>query len=112
VRYGHGGALELFSPALRFAATPPIPRTQPDGSWSVFAGANARAVLANHLLDFQDGSATPPLDRKDVVGRFALGGTWLYRAVTVSLALVQETKEFAGQHHNHNFGSLTVYVPF
>ena len=112
VRYGHGGALELFSPALRYAATPPFTHGPPDGSWSVFAGVSARAVLMNHLLDFQDGSMTTALERKDVVGRFALGGTWLYRVATVSLALVQETKEFVGQHHNHNFGSLTVYVPF
>jgi hypothetical protein len=112
LRYGHGAALDLFSSVMRYAATPPLPRGQPDGSWSVFAGISARAVLVNHLLDFQDGSTTPPLERKDVVGRLALGGTWAYRHVSVSFAVTQETKEFVGQHRNQNFGSLAVHVPF
>ena len=112
VRYGHGGALDLFSPVMRYAATPPLSRGKPDGSWSLFAGVSARAVLVNHLLDFQEGSTTPPLERKDVVGRLALGGTWLYRVASVSFAVVQETKEFVGQHRNQNFGSLTVHVSF
>lgn len=112
LRYGHGAALDLFSPVMRYAATPPFTREGLAGSWSVFAGASARAVLMNHLLDFQDGSSTPPLERKDVVGRFVLGGAWAYRHASVSLALVQETKEFEGQHHNHAFGSVTLHVPF
>jgi hypothetical protein len=112
LRYGHGAALDIFSPIMRYAASPPFPRAAPDGSWSVFAGATARAVLMNHLLDFQDGSTTPPLDRKDVVGRLVLGGTWYYRHAAVSFAVAQETKEFAGQRRNHDFGSLTLHIPF
>jgi lipid A 3-O-deacylase len=112
LRYGRGEALEMPSPALRMAATPPMPHGSPDGSWSVFAGANARAVLVNHLLDFQDGSTTPALDRKDVVGRFAVGGTWFWREASIAFALVQETKEFVGQRRNHGFGSVTVFFPF
>jgi len=112
VRYGHGAALDLFSPVMRYAATPPLTRERPGGSWSVFAGATARAVLVNHLLDFQDGSTAAALERKDIVGRFVLGGAWTYRAASLSFALVQETKEFVGQHRNHDFGSVTLHIPF
>lgn len=112
LRYGHGAAVDLFSPVMRYAATPPFTREGPSGSWNVFVGVSARAVLMNHLLDFQEGSATPALERKDVVGRFVLGGAWAYRHASVTFAVVQETKEFVGQHHNHNFGSMTIHFPF
>jgi hypothetical protein len=111
LRFGHGAATELSSPALRFAATPPV-ASAADGSWSWFLGANARAVARNRLLDFQPGSSAPEAERRRIVRRFAGGATWSGRSASVTFAIVHDTREFVGQRRDHGFGSLTVHVPF
>ncbi|HET9471976.1 MAG TPA: lipid A-modifier LpxR family protein, partial [Usitatibacter sp.] len=74
LRFGHGAALALATPALRFAATPPL--AGGDGSWSAFVGTSVRAVGVNHLLDFPPGLESPPARRKPTVGRFLGGVAW------------------------------------
>jgi lipid A 3-O-deacylase len=110
LRVGRGAAMALSTPAIRFAATPPI--AQADGSWSAFAGTSVRAVAVNHLLDFSPGLDNPPVRRKPVVGRFVGGFAWAARFATITLALAQDTREFSGQRRGHGFGSVTLLLPF
>lgn len=112
LRFGRGGAAsEMSSPALRFAATPPLSFAD-DGSWSFFLGASARAVAWNHLLDFAPGlpQATPAL--RHVVQRFLGGLTWSSRFAQLTFVLTRDTREFVGQRRDHGFGSVTLHVPF
>ena len=110
LRYGHGAAMGLSTPALRFAATPPL--AQGDGSWAAFAAASVRAVAVNHLLDFAPGVDEPPARRKPTVGRFLAGVAWAGEAATVTFSLAEDTREFAGQRRDQAFGSVTLLVPF
>ena len=111
LRFGRGAASRLESPALRFAATPPIAQGD-DGSWGAFLGASVRAVAWNHLLDFAPGLDRETPDRRPAVGRFAGGVAWSGRGAQVTLALVQDTREFVGQRRDHGFGSLTLHLTF
>ena len=110
LRYGHGAAMGLSTPALRFAATPPL--APGDGSWAAFAAASVRAVAVNHLLDFAPGVDEPPARRKPTVGRFLAGVAWAGEAATVTFSLAEDTREFAGQRRDQAFGSVTLLVPF
>jgi len=110
LRFGRGAALALSTPALRFAATPPLARG--DGSWSAWLGASARAVAVNHLLDFAPGVDVAPVRRKPTVARFVGGVAWAGELATVTFALAQDTREFAGQRRPQSFGSVTLLVPF
>jgi signal transduction histidine kinase len=68
------GARAVPSPALRFAATPPVARERADG-WTAFVGASARAVLRNarasaHGRALRGGChVDTPLGDCDVLGR-------------------------------------------
>ena len=110
LRFGGGAALALSTPALRFAATPPVAKA--DGSWSAFLGTGVRAVAVNHLLDFAPGLDNPPARRKPTVARFVAGVAWAAPLATVTLSLAQDTREFAGQRRGQGFGSVTLLVPF
>jgi hypothetical protein len=112
LRFGTGGAArDMSSPALRFAATPPLSFAQ-DGSWSFFLALSTRAVAWNHLLDFAPDlpQSTPRL--RHAVQRFLGGFAWSHRLAQVTFVLVHDTREFVGQRRDHGFGSLTVHVPF
>jgi hypothetical protein len=110
LRFGRGAAMALSTPALRFAATPPLAKA--DGSWSGFAGASVRAVAMNHLLDFSPGLDNPPVRRKPAVARFVGGVAWAGRLASVTFSLAQDTREFAGQRRDQRFGSVAILVPF
>ena len=111
LRVGEGGATSLSTPAIRFAATPPL-ALRADGSWSGFLGASIRAIAWNHLLDVAPGldAATP--ERRRTVQRFMGGVTWAGSCASATFALIHDTREFFGQRLDHGFGSLTVHVPF
>jgi lipid A 3-O-deacylase len=110
LRVGRGAAMALSTPALRFAATPPIAKA--DGSWSAFAGASVRAVAVNHLLDFAPDLDNLPARRKPTVGRLVGGAAWAGGLATVTFSLVQDTREFSGQRRGQAFGTVTLLVPF
>jgi hypothetical protein len=100
------GARAVPSPALRFAATPPVARERADG-WTAFVGASARAVLRNALLSDNVIIGGPALEHRRMVARFAAGATWTHRWGIVTFSAVQDTREFEGQRSNHRFGILT-----
>lgn len=111
LRIGGGAAAALSTPAIRFAATPPI-TSAADGSWSAFLGASVRAVAWNHLLDFAPNLDTATPRRRRFVHRFLGGVTWAGRYAAVTFTLVDDAREFVGQRLGQNFGSLTLHVPF
>lgn len=111
LRFGHGPAMELATPALRFAATPPVLAAGAGHSWSGFIAASVRGVMRNHFLDLQDGAGLPVV-RSNVVRRFMGGVAWSGERAAVVFAVVRDTPEFAGQRRDHGFGSVTVHVPF
>jgi lipid A 3-O-deacylase len=111
LRIGEGAAAALSTPAIRFAATPPI-TSAADGSWSAFLGASVRAVAWNHLLDFAPNLDTATPERRRFVHRFVGGVTWAGRYAAVTFTLVDDGREFVGQRLDHGFGSLTLHVPF
>jgi hypothetical protein len=111
LRFGHGGASALSTPAIRFAATPPLAASA-DGSWSTFLAASVRAVAWNHLLDFAPGLDTATPDRRPIVQRFMGGVAWAGSCATLTFTLAHDTREFYGQRLDQGFGSLTLHVPF
>jgi len=112
LRFGHGGASRtLETPALRFAATPPLA----DGdaaSWTTYLGASVRAVAWNHLLDFAPGLAMETPQMRHVVQRYLAGVAWTGRGAQVTFTLIQETREFVGQRRDADFGSVTLHLTF
>ncbi|HET7730829.1 MAG TPA: lipid A-modifier LpxR family protein [Usitatibacter sp.] len=112
VRTGRGDAIAFDSPLLRHAPTPPGIGGPAASGWSLFAGASARAVARNELLDegYREGGPAP--ERRDGVLRVAAGFSAANAWGAVVLALAQESREFAQQRVPHRFGSLTVHVPF
>ena len=112
LRYGRGEASRgLETPALRFAATPPIA----DGdasSWTAFLGTSVRAVAWNHLLDFAPGLARETPQMHHAVGRFLGGVAWTGRGARLTFTLIHETREFVGQRTGADFGSVTLHLTF
>ncbi|HSN21564.1 MAG TPA: lipid A deacylase LpxR family protein [Usitatibacter sp.] len=111
LRFGRGAATGLETPALRFAATPPLADAQAP-SWSPFVGASVRAVAWNRLLDVGPGDPRQTPDLRHVVGRFSGGIAWTGHGAQVVFALLHDTAEFAGQRRGADFGSLTLHLTF
>ncbi len=126
VAFAHAGAELRFgasgapSPALRYAPTPPWAHVVPPGGkrglspvgWGAFVGASVRAVARNEMLKRPYGVAGREIERRDAVGRGAVGVTWARPGIAANLALVGESREFEGQRAAHAFASLTVHVDF
>jgi Uncharacterized protein conserved in bacteria (DUF2219) len=102
----------MYSPLLRFAATPPLADGNNEQGWSAFLGTSARAVLRNQLLVRNYDVGGEDLSRERFVGRAAAGVTWSNSWASASFAVAQDTREFALQRTPHKFGSLTVSVDF
>jgi hypothetical protein len=111
MRFGEGEATTLASPALRFAATPPLAPGD-ETSWSPFLAASVRAVAWNHLLDFAPGLARETPQLRHAVARFAGGVAWTGHGAQVVFAILEDTREFAGQRRGAAFGSLTLHATF
>ena len=106
-----GGEPAIASPALRFAATPPLTRAGALG-WGGFAGASVRAVARNTLLSENANPAGPPIERRNEVVRIAAGVSWAASWGALAFALAQDSKEFDGQPHPHRFGALSLRLDF
>lgn len=118
VIFGHAGAELRFgdrnaasTPAFRYAPTPPFVPGAAAG-WSGFIGASVRGVGRNAMLRRQYDFLAGALERRDVVARAGGGVAWLGKGLALTLALVQESREFEGQRAAHRFGSLTVHAGF
>jgi hypothetical protein len=112
-RVGEGGAREMDTPVMRFAATPPLADARlGERGWSAFAGASVRAVARNQLLDegYDEFAAAP--ERRRGVGRLAAGASASFGCASVVLALAQDSREFSTQRTPQRFGSLTLHVQF
>jgi hypothetical protein len=101
---------QAANPLLRFAATPPLDRGARGLTW--FAGASARVVGRNRLFDRKADDPTPQVSHERNVGRIAAGIGWSDTWGVATLGLAQDSREFAGQHSPHRFGSLTLAIPF
>jgi hypothetical protein len=107
------GPVMLPAQVLRHVATPPFDVAQPSRrGWGMFAGVSARRVTRDRTVETSYDPLLPPLRREDAVARFAIGGTLLHRWGAVSLAAVQDTRQYVGQRQPQRFGSLAVHVPF
>ena len=112
-RIGHGAAMTMSSPLLRFAATPPYPAEESRApAWSAFVAAGVRGVMRNELLERRADSPLPALDRRRYVGRFTTGAAWIHRFGTLTFTMAIDTREFTGQRRNQGFGSLVLDLPF
>ncbi len=114
LRLGRGVAMQVSSPVLRFAATPPstFGDSSESGSWSAFLAASVRDVMRNELLDRRSDSPLAPLERYRYVRRFSTGAAWIHPYGIVTFAMAIDTREFVGQRRDQGFGSLTFDVPF
>jgi hypothetical protein len=105
-----GGASQVASPMLRFAATPPIAGAH---GWSAFAGASARAVARNTLLEGNADAGAPDIRIHRGVFRLAAGLALASRWGVVTFALTQDSREFDTQRAKQRFGTLAVHLaPF
>ncbi len=114
--FGHAGLeWRSDSPAqspnalLRFAATPPLPRTTE--GFVFFAGASLRAVGRNRLFERRTGDLRDEAAFERRVSRVSAGLAWHGPWGEASLALARDSREFEGQHSPHRFGSLTLSFP-
>jgi lipid A 3-O-deacylase len=105
------GAHSIETPALRFAATPPVARGGARG-WSGFVGVSVRAILRNTLLEGNNNPFGPLLERKDFVLRSALGIAWSAPFGAITFGITQDTREFEAQRRNHRFGALGIRLDF
>jgi len=105
-----GAAAAPSSAMLRFAASPPFA----DGArgWSAYAGASVRGVARNELLSRNYVAFGPDPTRKDAVVRVATGLAWLGERGSVTLDIVQDSREFEEQRTSHRFGSLSLHYAF
>ncbi|MEO7741947.1 MAG: lipid A-modifier LpxR family protein [Usitatibacter sp.] len=118
VSFAHTGAEVRFgsrdtanTPVFRYAPTPPaIPGVS--AGWGAFIGASVRGVARNAMLKRQYSASGGALDRRDAVTRVGGGVAWVGKYLAVGAALVQESREFAGQREPHRFGSLTLHADF
>jgi lipid A 3-O-deacylase len=104
----HGPA-EMANPLLRFAATPPLPKSA--RGLALFAGASIRAIARNRLFERRDDDPRPEAAYERRVSRVAAGVGWTDDWGVVTLGLAQDSREFEGQHSPHRFGSLTLSIP-
>jgi len=104
-----GEARSPSSALLRFAATPPFGETP---GWSGYVGVSGRAIARNELLTKNYYEFGPDLERKNAVGRAALGVAWSQAWGDLTFDVAQDTREFEGQRVPHAFGSLALHVSF
>jgi lipid A 3-O-deacylase len=110
VEFRTGANAALASPLLRFAATPPF--ADGEMGWSFFAGASARGVARNELLSRNYDPFGPGLARERGIVRGVLGLAWARPWGVLEFSLATDSREFAGQHSPHRFGSLSLHVAF
>jgi hypothetical protein len=110
MRFGPAAARAAFSPAMRFAATPPAD-AGPAG-WAAFVGANVRAVLHNDMLSRNYDAFGPAIERRKGVARGLAGvvATWSWGSV--SATAVYESREFEQQREAQAWGSFIVHLEF
>lgn len=101
------GPAQVANPALRFAATPPAPLNGARG-WGAFGGASVRWIARNALLSQNENLSGPPLELNRGVLRLAVGLTWTAAWGGITLAAVQDTREFDTQIAMPRYGVVTV----
>jgi hypothetical protein len=106
-----GGAQSVAAQPLRFAATPPL-SAKGEYGWSGFVGVSGRWVARNELLSVNANAIGPPIERENGVLRVAGGVAWAASWGAVTLALVQDSREFETQHSPHRFGVLGLRLDF
>lgn len=84
--------------------------------WSVFAGAEARAVLRNLFLDGNTFKESPSVDREVFVPEGSAGFSLVFgqlsRPAMLSFTFVWRGEEFDGQRKADKFGSAQISVQF
>ena len=105
-----GGPQRVASNVLRFAATPPMAGAT---GWSAFAGASARMVARNALLEGNADAGARDVRIKHGVVRVSAGVAWSGTWGSVTFALSQDSREFETQGSPVRFGTLAVQLaPF
>jgi len=122
--YAGGGALFRIGRNLEADFGPPRIRPalagsaffQPQGDsfgWYIFAGAEARAVAVDVLLDGNTWSDSRSVDKRPLVADLQAGVAVMWRGVRIALTQVWRTEEFYGQRGGmQQFGSLNVSFRF
>ncbi|HEX4779169.1 MAG TPA: lipid A deacylase LpxR family protein [Usitatibacter sp.] len=105
-----GAAAAPSSSMLRFAASPPF--AEGARGWSGYVGASVRGVARNELISKSYVAFNPDPTRKDGVVRIAAGFTWQGERGSVTLDVVQDSREFEEQRTAHRFGSLGLHYAF
>jgi len=104
------GDARVETPILRFAATPPIASAP---GWSAFAGASARLVARNALLEGNADGGARDVELNHGVFRIAAGVAWAGSWGAVTFALAQDSREFETQRGMQRYGTLTLHLaPF
>jgi hypothetical protein len=81
--------------------------------WSLFAGAQGRAVARNMFLDGNAFADSRSVSKKPLVSDFAAGASlWLSNAAKLDLTVVERSPEFHSQRGWDRFGMISVSVWF
>jgi hypothetical protein len=112
VRIGAPRARSIYSPMLRFAATPPLRKGNDDFGWGGFIGVSGRGVLRNDLIRHNYEVGAPDVNYERFIARAAAGISWSSSWASASFAVAQDSQEFERQRTPHKFGSLTLSIDF
>lgn len=107
-QYGFGPT--MYTPVMRFIATPPPAAGR--SSWSGFIGTSVRAVVFERLVERSYDAFLPQPSAQRFVGRIAAGIGSVHRWGSISLSAAMDSREFEGQRVPHRFGSLMVHFDF
>lgn len=120
LRFAHAGVQLNVGPVavpaqlLRFAPTPPFPLFDASSAtaWGAWFGASVRHVAHDAALELGYDPSLPAPDRRHTITRAGAGIAFFHRWASVTLAAVQDSREFASQRQPQRFGSLALHVPF
>lgn len=81
-------------------------------SWSIFAGAAARAVARNIFLDGGTWRDSASVDKKALVGEFQAGLTMNFGKARLSYTQVLRTRQYETEPERHGFGAVSLSASF
>lgn len=81
-----------------------------DLSAYIFAGVDGRAIARNLFLDGNSFETSRSVPKENFTADFELGAAVAFRAFRVSFTHVFRTKEYRGQPHSDQFGSVDLTV--
>ena len=120
IRAGCNIPKDFGTATIRRAGYTRIPAHAPDRpvneeehvGWYLFAAIDGRIVARDIFLDGNTFTDSPSVEKELCVADVTAGIAVTMNGITLSVAHVMRTEEFAGQESDHQFGSILLSFPF